>query len=227
MKILITGSDGSLGRTLCEEAARRGFDLVALTMEQCENLRDLRAAMRPTRIHDVTHMILNHSVNFLSPLGAPWAAKTDVMSERMLRANVLVPREAVSLLAEHVRHPVRVLFITSQAATVTQRTTSLYGASKAAQNALMRVASRELAPRGWAVNALAPGKIVDTRMSEMTDAQVLALRGWSSDDADKYAISLIPAGRHTTRAEVTEAAFKLLDMPLFMTGTVISMTGGV
>jgi 3-oxoacyl-[acyl-carrier protein] reductase len=92
---------------------------------------------------------------------------------------------------------------------------------------MTRVMARELAPYGWVVNSLSPGKIVDTRMAELTDAQVMELRGWGPDFADEYALKTIPMGRFTDTTEVAEAAFQMLQMPSYVNGANLDMTGGV
>jgi len=87
--------------------------------------------------------------------------------------------------------------------------------------------ARELAPSGWIINGLAPGKIEDTRMAELTDGQVMDLRGWSKEQADDYALSLIPMKRFTNKAEVVRVITWLLSAPAYVNGAIIDMTGGV
>ncbi len=124
-------------------------------------------------------------------------------------------------------HPgCRVLSIASQTYRVAQTNTALYCASKAALVHLSRTLARELAPSGWVINCLAPGKIEDTKMARETDAQVLKLRGWTEEEAERYSIRNIPMRRYTDRQEVCEAMFKILDLPAYINGTCIDMTGG-
>lgn len=224
--ILITGFDGSLGAALAEAAQWRGFEFVTgLSMRTCEDVRAARAAVAAME-RPPTHAILCHGVNYLSLLGTA-DPEEDAVHERIVRANVLVPRAIVDALAARGCRGLRLLFITSQTHRTPQRGTSLYCATKAAQTMLMRVTAREMAQReGWVVNALAPGKIADTRMSEMTDAQVLALRGWSAEEADRYALGMVPAGRFTSRDEVALAAFRTLALPDYVCGSTIDMAGG-
>ena len=121
----------------------------------------------------------------------------------------------------------RGVFVTSQTYRVAQRTTSLYCASKAALNQMMKVAARELAPKGWVLNAVAPGKIFDTKMSEMTDAQVNELRGWTQQQAEGYAQSLIPINRFTYKNEIAQVIFKTLEMPAYVCGSTVEAFGGL
>lgn len=229
MKIMITGSDGSLGSMLnfnlglighhILEMEKRDASDIGLAKEWLEDAKD--------EIAELDCLIMNHSVNYLSMLGCnDWDEKIEA-NHHMVVCNLLVPRTIIDCLAHFCKKPLRVIFIASQTYRVAQRGTSLYCATKAAQVMLMKVTAREMAPKGWVVNALAPGKIVDTEMSRLTDEQVLKLRGWDAKDAERYALSLIPAGRFTNCAEVVDAVMKMLALPDYINGTVIDMTGAV
>jgi NAD(P)-dependent dehydrogenase (short-subunit alcohol dehydrogenase family) len=64
-------------------------------------------------------------------------------------------------------------------------------------------------------------------MTRRTDQQVLDLRDWQPEEADAYARSLIPMERFTSTDEVVDAILMMLeDMPAYINGTVIDMTGG-
>jgi NAD(P)-dependent dehydrogenase (short-subunit alcohol dehydrogenase family) len=92
---------------------------------------------------------------------------------------------------------------------------------------MTKVMARELAPKGWVINAVSPGKMEDTKMSAMTDEQVLHLRGWTKADADRYALSNVPAGRFTSTEEITRVIYQTLEMPDYVNGTVIEAHGGI
>jgi len=216
-RVLITGADGSRGSVLMSQAPFYGWEPVGLTMKEME----MPAWLLPEQPCDA---IVNcHGLNYLMSIenfSMPRAMK-------LFQVNIAAPLAIISGALRVGWPEVRVLNIASQTYRVPQRNTAAYCASKAALVQATRVAARELAPRGWVVNALAPGKIADTHMSELTDAQVRDLRGWSQEEADKYALSLIPAGRFTTRVEVADAVFKILALPRYINGAVIDMTGGV
>jgi 3-oxoacyl-[acyl-carrier protein] reductase len=167
-------------------------------------------------------IVNNYGINHLS-----WIGETPAIDEAIIKANLLGPYWVINYVKQHWGGPCRVVNIASQVYRVPQRCTSLYCASKAGLVHMTKVMARELAPSGWIVNAVSPGKIEDTMMSRMTDAQVLKLRGWDPDKADNYAKSLIPAGRYTTRAEVADVVMSVLEMPDYVNGTVIEAHGGV
>lgn len=177
-------------------------------------------------VGDVFDWIVNcEGRNHLEPIGGPLAPDFN-RQEQLLIGNVLPIYRLVDHLASSGHPPARVLSVASQTYRIAQTNTAIYCASKAALVHLSRAMARELAPRGWVINCLAPGKIEDTRMAELTDAQVLELRGWTAEEAETYALRNVPMRRFTNRAEVTEAMFGVLRLPPYINGACIDMTGG-
>lgn len=118
-----------------------------------------------------------------------------------------------------------VVAISSDASRIAMRTSISYCASKAALNMAVRVAARELAPR-WQINAVAPGIIEDTPMTDYIDEAVPAIRGWSAEEARKYERSMIPVGRRGTKQEIAHVMRDLLVAPGYLTGTIVEISGG-
>jgi NAD(P)-dependent dehydrogenase (short-subunit alcohol dehydrogenase family) len=223
MRVLITGADGSLGSALMLAAEQRFYQPFGMSRKVFQK-RSIEKFLRDTDATRLDAAILNDGTNHLS-----WIGSTEKHDEEIIQRNVMAPYWALNALVAQrtVHNPMRIIFVTSQTYRVPQRTTSLYCASKAAATMLMRVAARELAPYGWVINAVAPGKIEDTRMSDLTDEQVCDLRGWSKHEADGYAKKLIPAGRFTNTEEISDIIFNTLEMPSYVNGTVIEAFGGV
>lgn len=225
LRALVTGADGSLGAEIVREMESRGVRVWGLPRGLCaKSAIDAAVDAACAEAGAFDWLILNDGTNHLS-----WIGATEGEDARVVELNLLAPYWVLNRFVHN--HPaaldVRVLFIASQTYRVAQRTTALYCASKAGMVQMMRVAARELGPRGWAVNALAPGKIADTRMSQLTDAQVTALRGWDPEEADEYARSLIPAQRYTCTAEVADAVLWALQAPRYVSGAVLEVMGGV
>lgn len=145
---------------------------------------------------------------------------------KLLTMNVLPIYWVIDELVARQHPAARVLSVASQTYRTPQTHTAIYCASKAALVMLTRTMARELAPKGWVINAIAPGKIVDTDMAMLTDKQVCELRRWTPEEADAYAIRNIPMRRYTSRMEVCDAMLKILDLPPYINGTCIDMTGG-
>lgn len=172
--------------------------------------------------HEPDVIINNYGYNHLS-----WIGTTQEEDERILMINVMGPYWVINHVKAFWGGPCRVINIASQTHRVPQRCTTLYSASKAALVQMTKVMSRELAPEGWVINAVSPGKITDTSMSKQTDAQVRVLRGWDQMEANSYALSNVPMRRFTSREEIAEVVVQVLGLPDYVNGTVIEAHGGI
>jgi NAD(P)-dependent dehydrogenase (short-subunit alcohol dehydrogenase family) len=131
--------------------------------------------------------------------------------------------KALSLVGSY---PCNVVAVTSDAAWRPMRTSLAYCASKAALEMAVRVASREYAPLGWRINAVAPGKVEDTPMTYYVDDTVLKLRGWTVEAAEEYELRSTPLGRKVTKEEVAHVIEQVLFGPAAQTGEIIAVNGG-
>lgn len=89
-----------------------------------------------------------------------------------------------------------------------------YSATKGAVNSFTKALAKEVAPSNIQVNALALG-IVDTEMNSHL----------SEEDIEDICDD-IPAGRMLRPEEVADAVTKLLQMPAYLTGEIITIDGG-
>jgi 3-oxoacyl-[acyl-carrier protein] reductase len=89
-----------------------------------------------------------------------------------------------------------------------------YSATKGAINAFTKALAKEVAPSNIQVNALALG-IVDTTMNSHL----------TKEDIDNICEN-IPIGRMLQPEEVGDTVTKLLQMPVYLTGEVITIDGG-
>lgn len=144
----------------------------------------------------------------------------------MMEANVWTFLNLVQTLDRNVDGPINMVAITSDAAWRPMRTSAGYCASKAALEMAVRVASREYAPKGWRINAVAPGKVAETPMTDYVDAKVLELRGWTVEAAEAYELQSTPLGRKVTKGEVAEVVEQVLFGPAAQTGEIIAVNGG-
>jgi NAD(P)-dependent dehydrogenase (short-subunit alcohol dehydrogenase family) len=145
----------------------------------------------------------------------------------ILDINALGFMRVIHLVAEARPHlqPRSVVAITSDAATRPMRNSMAYCASKAALTMAVRCAARELAP-GVQVNAIAPGIIADTPMTEYTDQAVEAIRHWTPEQAMQYEAAGIPMGRRGTKEEIAHMTYRILDSVQYLTGAIIEINGG-
>lgn len=90
-----------------------------------------------------------------------------------------------------------------------------YSAAKGGVNSLTRSLAKELATSGVAVNAVAPGP-VETEMTEQIGERARA-----------RLVDRIPVGRQGRPEEVASLVAYLVDAPLYLTGAVIPVDGGM
>jgi NAD(P)-dependent dehydrogenase (short-subunit alcohol dehydrogenase family) len=135
----------------------------------------------------------------------------------------------VQLISEHIRHfpaqPLSAVAVSSDAGRIPMRGSVAYCASKAALNMAVRVLARELAPL-HRINAVAPGMVEDTPMTDYIDRNLPEFRGWSLEWVRKYEQMGTPTGRRATKQEVAQAIAFLLFGPDQMTGTILDINGG-
>ena len=219
-KLLINGIETCLGKRLHEIAERQGITPHGIVST---HIRDLLGQISLSRIGewDFDYVANVAGINHLSKIG-----RTPPRDAEIFTRNVMSHYNLIDYLVGENHPPARVLNVASQTYRIPQRCTSLYCASKAAIVQMTKVMARELAPSGWVVNAIAPGKMVDTNMARLTDEQVLELRGWTKEQADAYALTNIPMGRFTTTAEVSKAMLAIFELPAYINGSIIDMTGG-
>jgi NAD(P)-dependent dehydrogenase (short-subunit alcohol dehydrogenase family) len=118
-----------------------------------------------------------------------------------------------------------IVAVSSDAAERPMRTSIAYCASKAALNMAVKVAARELAPE-IRVNAVSPGMVSGTAMTEYIDDVVPEIRRWTPEAAARYEQSQIPAGRRATKDEVADLVYHTLCGPEYMTGSILTLNGG-
>jgi NAD(P)-dependent dehydrogenase (short-subunit alcohol dehydrogenase family) len=115
-----------------------------------------------------------------------------------------------------------VIFLSSNTASMNVASSSIYSSSKAALNAVMKIAAVELAPRGIRVNAVSPGPI---------ETEILHKQGYSGDqlnDLKTWMIDQIPL-RHIGKAgDIGKMVAHLCKRESsFITGTEFLMDGGM
>jgi gluconate 5-dehydrogenase len=111
----------------------------------------------------------------------------------------------------------RMVFFSSVSGLLAHAGHEAYAVTKGGLNQLVRVMAREWAAHGVTVNAIAPGYI-ETGLTR----DYIARPGVRSE-----LVSLIPAGRLGTPAEVADAvAFLASDRAAFITGHVLYVDGG-
>lgn len=147
--------------------------------------------------------------------------------ERVLRVNLLGVMNTFQQAALAMPRGGRLLATASIAGLRGEPGASAYCASKAGVIGLVRSLAVELAPRGFTVNAVAPGQI-DTRMNS-ADLETVSRREGrpAADLLETHLKRRVPARRLGTPDEVAALfAFLASDEAAFITGTVLAIDGG-
>ncbi|HXN50409.1 MAG TPA: SDR family oxidoreductase [Candidatus Acidoferrum sp.] len=104
---------------------------------------------------------------------------------------------------------------------------SAYAAAKAGMLGLTRVTAAEAARKGVRVNALCPGPVIETVMSQQLGATLAKKMGVSPKDQLEGFLSTLLQGRAQTADEIANAAlFLCSDQSSAITGQSINVDGG-
>jgi D-sorbitol dehydrogenase (acceptor) len=120
----------------------------------------------------------------------------------------------------------RVVNIASEAGRRGSEWCAHYGASKAAVISITRSAALALAPRGIAVNAVAPG-LVQTDMWDRIDTQVTQSGRLAAGEIKRIGIAGTPIGRPALPEDIADTiCFLLSDDARYMIGQTLDVNGG-
>ena len=115
-----------------------------------------------------------------------------------------------------------VVFLSSNTASMNGANSSIYSSSKAALNAVMKIAAVELAPRKIRVNSVSPGP---------TETAILDKAGYSDEELNNiktWIVNRVPLGKMGTANDVGKmVAYFCGDAASFITGAEIVMDGGM
>jgi NAD(P)-dependent dehydrogenase (short-subunit alcohol dehydrogenase family) len=141
--------------------------------------------------------------------------------DNMINVNFRGVFFTLSKFIPHLNDGASVVILSSVLASTVSSGLSVYSASKAAVNAIMKTAAIELAPRKIRVNAISPGAI-DTELFSKMGMDETTLAGMTD-----YLISLTPIGRIGRPEEIGQlVAFLSSDEASFITGADHIIDGG-
>lgn len=145
-------------------------------------------------------------INWL-PKVEPW--DWDLVMDTNAKGIFMMTQTLLPLLKESKG---TVLNIVSNAAHMAMRCSAAYNASKGAALILTKQLARELIGDGITVFSVSPNKLKGTGMSDDIDRQVVATRGWTLEEAQRYQLAGLLTGEETDPKAVADfIAFLLQD----------------
>jgi 3-oxoacyl-[acyl-carrier protein] reductase len=238
-KAIITGGSRGIGRSLCEVFAREGADIAfnynvsderaAATAEEIESMgrralpfkvsvTDRPGMIKMTRkVHEefgridilVNNAAINRGDNFATMTERAWDEVIDTNVNGLFNATKPVFKFMMRQRSGHI------LNLTSIGAVRALPTAVHYATSKAAVIGFTKCLSREAAPFGITVNAIAAG-IFDTDLADALPDRLLEMHQfWCAK------------GRRGHPEELAEfAAFMVSDKNSYMIGEIVTVDGG-
>jgi 3-oxoacyl-[acyl-carrier protein] reductase len=239
---LVTGSSKGIGAAIAQRLARDGATVVVNYAGAAAPAQDVVARIQAAggaaeaaqadvsdeasvrrmvaglmSRHGRVDILVNNAGTYAA---APLAEVTAEHFHRLFDLNVkgplLVTAAAIAANAFPPTGGGRIICVSSIAARGAAANTSVYAASKAAVEALVRNWAAELGPRGITVNAVAPG----TTFTEAVSAS--AAESWKQD-----LLAHTPLGRLGAPADVADAVALLASPDAhWLTGQVVDASGG-
>jgi len=237
---LVTGGSGGIGRAICLQLAKDGFDVCvhynsnkAAAEEVCREIASLgrRAIALCGDLSDsaACASVVSQCAEQLGELGALvnnagvtcdglLMRMTDEQYHKVLRANLdscfFMTREAINQMAREKRG--RIVNITSVVGLTGNAGQANYAASKAGMVGLTKASAKEVARWGICVNAVAPGYIETAMTDAMNDL---------AKDALKKSIPMRRIGKAEDVAHMV--SFLCSEGAGYVTGQVFVVDGGM
>lgn len=163
-------------------------------------------------------LFVNAGIAQLKPIEA-W---DEAGFDRLFAINVKGPYFLIQALLPILANPASIVLNTSVNAHIGMPQSSVYGASKAALQSLIRTLSGELIGRGIRLNAVSPGPVATPLYGKL---------GFSEADLKNVAETIkgkVPAGRFGAPSEIAKAVvFLASDEAAYTVGSEIMIDGGM
>lgn len=207
--VMITGR-----RKEAVEKAAAELDVEGLVADQAK-LTDIDALVRQVKdqFGKVDILLINAGITKFSTIEQIEESQFDEMMNVNFKGAYFTLSRFIPLLSDGAS----VIMLSSTSATISPQSASVYAASKAAINAVVKIAALELASRKIRVNAVSPGPIATEIMNKIGLDEAL----------ETQLVQSIPAGRIGTAEEVASMIYYLAgEEATFLTGANFLVDGG-
>jgi len=208
-KVIVTGR-----RKEALENASNNLGVKALLADQ-SNLADIDKLVKEVteEFGKVDILLINAGISKFAPI----ELMTENIFDEIMDVNFKGAYFTLSKFIPILNDNASVIFLSSTSATISPQTASVYAASKAAINAVMKIAALELASKKIRVNAVSPGPVSTEIMSKI---------GLNSQIEQQMKAS-IPLSRFGKADEIADLiAFLSGDNASFITGSNFLIDGG-
>jgi len=249
---IVTGGGRGIGRAIARKFSEEGAAVVVTSRTQSEIQRvaveiqqaggkaaavaadvgreadceKIVAAAR--KAFGAVHILVNNAATYgpVQPV-EKWSARDwDEVMAVNLRGPMLLSR--LVLPEMYARKSGSILNVSTVGAKAAFALSAAYTASKAGLIGLTRVLAAEGGRRGVRVNAICPGPVTETKMSQDLTREFSAYFQSGADDALKKMIEGILQGRPQTAEEIAAVAlFLVSDQARAITGQTLNVDGGM
>jgi NAD(P)-dependent dehydrogenase (short-subunit alcohol dehydrogenase family) len=213
-KVIVTGR-----RKDAIEKAAKELDAIPLIADQ-SSVADIEqlAIHVAAKFGKLDILVINAGVLGSSPIDQ----MTEELYDKIMDVNTKGAFFTLSKFIPGLNDGASVVFVSSIVAHMSHPGSSIYSASKAALNSMMKTAALELATRGIRVNAVSPGP---------TQTQVFENAGYDAQTVAQlkdYTLNAVPLKKHGTPGNVGRMiAYLSSPAAEFITGSEVVMDGGM
>jgi NAD(P)-dependent dehydrogenase (short-subunit alcohol dehydrogenase family) len=230
---VITGGNSGIGYATAKELIENGAQVIITGRRKeavekaASELNAIGIVADQSNLADINNLVLQVTKQFgkidmlLVNAGitklAPIEATSEEMFDEVMNVNFKGAFFTLSMFIPILNDTASVVLLSSTSATISPPNASIYASSKAALNALMKIAAVELAPRKIRVNAVSPGPVATEIMDKLGLNKGL----------EEQMLQTIPLSRMGKPNEVAKLiAYLFSDNALFITGSEFLIDGG-
>ncbi|KAA9357144.1 SDR family NAD(P)-dependent oxidoreductase [Larkinella humicola] len=230
---VITGGNSGIGYATAKTLLGKGANVI-ITGRRREAVEQAAAALQVTglladqsSLADIDQLVADVAeqcgkidillINAGITKFAPIEQMTETMFDEIMNVNFKGAYFTLSKFIPVLNDNASVVLLSSTSATISPPSASVYAASKAAINAVAKIAALELAPRKIRVNTVSPGPIATEIMHKIG----------LDDQLEKQLVNSIPLSRLGKAEEVADLiAYLSSDESAYITGSNFLIDGG-